>query len=121
MVITHALWTRALVKLAIQATCVAVQLVIQPSTPEGSVSRTTVRALGFDATGCAVTTSESRGIKGSSSGTRSRRATVGGLGFDGERGTGVDIGARNCRGGEKGIQFGWSHSLGKSRLLYRLR
>ena len=42
MVVSHALWARPLVELAIQTTGVAIELVVEPAPPKRGVSGTTV-------------------------------------------------------------------------------
>jgi len=106
--VAHALRTRSFVKFAVKATSITIQLIVQPTTPERSVSRTAIRTFGFHTTRCSVTTTKRRIERGCSS-TRTRRTTSG-LSFDGKCGTGTRVCADNMSGKER-VKFGRSNSF----------
>jgi hypothetical protein len=66
-------------QLTIEPTCIAVQLVVKPTSPKRSMSRATVRTLGLDSARSgivAVPTNDSR-VNAGGSGTRTRRTCDG--------------------------------------------
>ena len=103
-------------QLAIQATCVAVQLVIETTAPEWRMSSPTVGALCLYSAGSGVVISTKYSwINASGGGTRPRRTCVGGiLGLDCEVRTAVrDISSSPCAG----AKLGRGDGLGKGLLV----